>query len=334
MNPDDALALQRAIEVLQRQSSTAAPSPTVAELHAQYEPWYRAHNKSYRSAFVPRWNHLLPYFKDRTATSITLGDADAYRGHRVLAAPGSRNCELNSLKACFAWAVKRKLVAMNPLAGLEEEPAPNVRTAFLDEAGFARLQAAAPNPMAAAIFLTAFDTGMRRSEMLNLKREQVDLDQRLITIGDGETKNGSGRVVPFTARLADVLRALPAWSTFMFSLDGGPVQRSTLHRWFAAAREKSGIPAAMTFHGLRHSCSTLMRRRGVPWPLAKVALGWKTEAMAHRYQQFSAEDWTSLRERMDAGIAVETRKPPLRSIPENHQPSPDVVSSVKGMTLK
>jgi integrase len=334
VDPADALAIQRALEVLQRAQATTTPPITVREIHARYEPWYKANHSSYRSAFIPRWNHLLPYFGDRAASAITLADADAYRAARATGAAGSRNCELNSLRAAFGWAVKRKLILTNPLSGMEEEPAANVRTAFLDEAGFDRLSAAAPNPMARALFLMAFDTGMRRGELLALERVSVDLEERIVRLGDHDVKNGTGRMVPLTQRVVDTLRALPAWSKFLFSMDGGAVQRSTLHRWFAIARKKSGTPEAVKFHSLRSSAATLMRRRGVPWPLVKVALGWKTEAMAHRYQQFSAEDWASLRDRMDVGIATDTRKPPIRSIPVNPQSPGTVTNKAQATTEK
>jgi len=328
--------LIRAIAVLQAHVDGAAkPSPTVAELHAKYEPWYKAnHPRSWKSAFVPRWIHLNKFFGEMRSAEVTLAHADEYRAERAAAAPESRNCELQGLHALFVWAVKRKLLALNPIAGLDREHAANARTAFLDEAGFARLAAAAPNPMARTLFLAAFDTGMRRGELIGLKRANVDLDALLIRLGDADCKNGSGRVVPLIERTATALRELPAWSPYVFSLDGGPLARSTVHVWFATARAKSGTVKGMTFHGLRHSCATLMRRRGVPWPLIKTALGWKTDVAARRYQQYSADDWAALRERMNVGIATEGRKPPLRSMPEIPLSSSDVGSGVKALAQK
>lgn len=333
MTPDDALLIQRALEVLQRQAAPV-PSLTVREIHAQYAPWYRAnHPRSYKSAFTSRWGNLLQHFGDLRVATLTLADADAYRVVRAAAAAETRNCELSGLRACFGWAVKRKLLGLNPMSGLEREPAQNARTAFLDEAGFSRLLSAAPNPMARAVFTVAYDTGMRRGELLNLRRTEVDMDQRLVRLGDADVKNGCGRIVPLTDRAVDALRELPTWSPLVFSFNGGLLRRTTVHNWFVHARERSGVRGDMTFHGLRHSAATMMRRRGVPWPLIKVALGWKSEVAARRYQQFSADDWTALRERMNAGIVEETRKPPLRSIPAIPQ-SPGTVTNKEQATTE
>jgi integrase len=328
LQPDDALAIQRALEVLQRHSAGAAPSLTVRELFEKYEPWYNANHKGWKSAFASRRNNLLEFFAAIPASTITLTHADEYRKTRATAAAATRNCELATLRSCFGWSVKRRLVAFNPLAGMDMEPTPNARTAFLDEAGFARLLSATASPMARALFVLAFDTGMRREELRDLKRVNVDLEARLVRLGDADCKNGSGRIVPLTERAVETLRTLPTWSAYVFSMDGGPVGKSTIHEWFSTARTRSGIPAAMTFHGLRHSAATLMRRRGVPWPLIKAALGWKSDVAARRYQNYSAEDWVSLRERMDAGIAEEVRKGPQRAA------SPAGVTSEKNQVAK
>ncbi len=334
MNPADLLTLQRALEVLQRQSLAENPGPTVAELYAPYDAWYKSCRKSYRSAFIPRWRQLLPYFEAMHASQVTLVHVDAYRASRVKAAPATRNCEVAALRSCFIWAVKRRLIPTNPIVAMDKEPARNQRTAFLDEQGFARLAAAAPNPMARALFVVAFDTGMRRGELIGLRRDAVDLEARLIRLGDADCKNGEGRIVPLTDRAVDVIRSLPAWSAYTFSMTGGPVARSSVHEWFAFAREKAGLPAAMTFHGLRHSAATLMRRRGVPWPLIKVALGWKTDVAARRYQQYGDDDWASLRERMNGGIATEGRKPPLKSVPAIPESLPTVGNKAQATTEK
>ena len=52
----------------------------------------------------------------------------------------------------------------------------------------------------------ALETAMRRSEMLNLKWEYVDLKRRLVRLVD--TKNGDGRTVPLSTTAVEVLRGL------------------------------------------------------------------------------------------------------------------------------
>ena len=294
----------------QRLGASALPSPTVREVWAKYAAWGERNRKHWYSGGRVHWKHLEGPFGDRQVSTLTLSDADAYRTTRTKRKAGTRNRELSSLRACFSWAVKRKLIPSNPLSGMEQEKEGGGRDVFIDEADFARLVAQAPTLMAALIFQVAFDTGMRRGEILNLEWEQVDLSARLIRLGDGDVKNGDGRIVPLTEWACEALSKAPRWSRFVFSLDGDIVAKSTLNDWFRRARTKAGLTDKVKFHSLRHSCATLMRRRDVSWPLIKAALGWKTDVAAKRYQQYNADDWEQLRQRMNAGIAAEKRRGP------------------------
>lgn len=312
--------------------------PTVAEIWRQYEPWGKANRRHWRAGQQVHWTHLGPWWGGRHVAELTLTDADLYRAAR--AAEGgnvstTRNHEMSSLRACFFWALKRGLIAKNPLAGMEHEKEPKGRSDFLDEAGFQRLCRSAPNPLARMAFVLAFDTGMRRGELLALEWPSVDLEARIIRLGDGDVKNGTGRIVPLTDRVCDVLRQLPRWSRYVLSPDGDGLPPSTLNEQFRRARNDAGLPEKFTFHGLRHSCATLMRRRGVPWPLIKTALGWKTDSAARRYQQYNDEDWAQLRDKMNSGILQENRKGPLQSLPpENSHFVGSAPPEVKGATKK
>lgn len=325
-----------ALELVRRAlGANAPPALAVGELWTKYAEWGRRSRKSWASSQAVHWNHLQPAWGTRVVSTITHADVDAYRRERSEdgCAPATRNRELSSLRACLNWALKRRMIPTNPLAGMEQEAEHNARTEFIDEAAFRRLLEAAPNPMARALFIVAMDTGMRRGELVGLQRADVDLDARLLRLGDADVKNGSGRIVPLTDRAVDALRGVPAWSRFMFSFTGRPIGASTINDWFRAARERADLPAKLTFHGLRHSCATLMRRRGVPWPLIKAALGWKTDVAARRYQQYAADDWEQLRERMNAGIVAETRKGPLRAV-EKTEPAHTVAKKAQATNEK
>lgn len=337
--------LRETLASLQQQlaEAEAAPAITVAALWARYEEWggprpSGAHGarKGWKEAQAPHWRHLEAHFAALPVSAVSLATADGYRDARRRdgCAAATRNHELSSMRACFSWAVKRRLIPLNPLAGMEQEPMRNQRTEFLEEPQFARLLAAAPNPMARVLFLIGYDTGMRRGELRDLRRAVVDVEARLIRLGDGDVKNGDGRMVPLTDRAIEALATLPSWSPWVFSVDGGPIGLSTINDWFRAARDKAGLSPKLVFHSLRHSCATLMRRRGVPWPLVKAALGWKTDVAARRYQQYNANDWSQLRDRMNDGIATETRKGPLKSVPAKAAESSTVTNKAQATIEK
>jgi integrase len=54
-------------------------------------------------------------------------------------------------------------------------------------------------------------TGMRSGEALSLRWRQVDLFERIITVGRAKTSSGTGRVIPINADLAHLLNPHRAW---------------------------------------------------------------------------------------------------------------------------
>jgi len=59
------------------------------------------------------------------------------------------------------------------------------------------------------IILVAYDTGMRRGEVLRLRWDQVDLREGRLRLGAEDTKTDRPRNVYLTTRTLDALRALP-----------------------------------------------------------------------------------------------------------------------------
>ena len=60
------------------------------------------------------------------------------------------------------------------------------------------------------IILLALETGMRRSEIIDLKWDHFDRDNRLLLIA--HTKNGCSRLIPLTKAALHVLDGLPILS--------------------------------------------------------------------------------------------------------------------------
>jgi integrase len=52
--------------------------------------------------------------------------------------------------------------------------------------------------------MLALDTGMRRGEILSLRRELLDAHRRVLVVSRSKTAGGTGRDIPWTARLHDL----------------------------------------------------------------------------------------------------------------------------------
>lgn len=137
------------------------------------------------------------------------------------------------------------------------------------------------------ILVVALNTGMRRGEILNLRWEQVDLEQRIIQVIN--TKSGRNRVIPVNDALFDVLKGLKRNSEYVFPNPetGGPYR--TVRRSFENACQRAKIKG-LRFHDLRHTFASRLVERGVDIVRVKELLGHSSVKITERYTHSNQEE--------------------------------------------
>ena len=147
---------------------------------------------------------------------------------------GTVNRELAALRRMFNLAVKNgKLTKSHvpPITMLKER---NIREGFFQHSDFLALRQALP-PYLRPLVTAAYFTGMRKTELLSLTWEQVDLDRGELVLRAKETKNERPRRVPFCGELRTVLEEqkrrldqdFPESSWVFFNPKGEPTPFST-----------------------------------------------------------------------------------------------------------
>lgn len=178
------------------------------------------------------------------------------------------NLELARLKTAFNHAIDKGKASTNPVRKIKMCLVPASRCRFLsrDEA---RLLVEACDSVLRPMVVLALHTGMRKMEVLNLKWEHIDWDNRLIWLG--QTKSGRSEYVPMDKGVVRELKAVKSNrdSPFVFHKKKGAIRVRFLH-----ALKKAGITDC-TFHTLRHTYASHLVMAGVD--LATVR-----ELMRHR----------------------------------------------------
>lgn len=139
-------------------------------------------------------------------------------------------------------------------------------------------------------------TGMRSGEIGALTWGQIDLLNRVVTVGKAKTAKGTGRQIPMNLTLFAVLSAHAEWFTTRFGATkpehylfpyGKPTPNDpTRHitdvsgAW-DALRKRAGVNCR--FHDLRHTVATKMAEGGVPESTMLALLGHMSRAMLERY---------------------------------------------------
>ncbi len=150
-----------------------------------------------------------------------------------------------------------------------------------------------------ALWLAA-NTGMRRSELLGLRWDQIDFTQcrlsvnrSVVAVGyrpqesSGKTRS-SRRTIdldPATVRVLDALRhrqqsELPAWdeaTPLCTKPDGNLIHPHTLSQTFERTVAKTTLPR-ISLHDLRHPHATLLIKAGVPLKVVSERLGHSSPA--------------------------------------------------------
>ncbi len=214
-------------------------------------------------------------------------------------APGTIRTVRNILRAALSQAVKWELVPRNVASLVELPPLPDTKAKALTVAQAQQLFAAARGDRLEALYRVALALGLRRSEVLGLRWQDVDLEQQTLTIAfalqddrgsyqlvEPKTRN-SRRTLPLPPMLIAALRAhkirqyeerLLAGSrwqehglVFPTSL-GTPQSPRNLLRSFHRLLKRADLPH-MRFHDLRHSCLSLLAAQGVPPRVAMEIAG-------------------------------------------------------------
>lgn len=123
------------------------------------------------------------------------------------------------------------------------------------------------------------DTGMRVGEALNLKYEDIDFENNLLTIWIN--KGDRPRSIPMTRRVSSVLQTRQAANPVKpFSVKS--YQVSTAWNYVRKEMELEG-DSQFVPHALRHTCASRLVNAGVDLYLVKEILGHSTIQITERY---------------------------------------------------
>jgi integrase len=196
--------------------------------------------------------------------------------------PATLNRELACLKHMFTKAIEWEKTDYNPVRSVKLLRENNARLRYLTCDDIQRLYENCADHLK-PIVLTALYTGMRRGEILKLKWEDVDLDQKIIFVRN--TKNNEVREIPLNNLLTNTLSSIKFTLPYVFcNEDGKPY--GSVRKSFDTALKKAGIED-FRFHDLRHTFASHLVMSGVDLMTVKELLGHKTIKMTLRYAHLS-----------------------------------------------
>ena len=173
----------------------------------------------------------------------------------------SRARKLAAIRKFFSFLQENGVLQTNPAASVKgarrEEKEPGI---LYKEQYKALLYEATESPRDYAIIMTFLQTGIRLSELANLRLEDVDFENRLLTVRQG--KGRKDRQIPLVEEEVKALRNYLRYratelilddDTLFLAKNGTSLNVSSVKAIVAKYVKKAGIRKRVSVHTLRHT---------------------------------------------------------------------------------
>ncbi len=206
---------------------------------------------------------------------------------RVQGGMGTAKKAVSLLSSIYRYAIRLGLIEHNPCQYVEL-PADKKRTRFLNEDEYGRFGQAIRNirqtttyDLACQAIMVLALTGCRRSEVLNLKREEVDFKGRCLRLQS--TKTGP-QIRPCGKAARDILRDLleSHSSYYVFPSNRGGSSITNIRSPMVMIVDQAKLDG-VTPHTLRHSYATVAHELGYSELTIAGLLGHSAASVTSRY---------------------------------------------------
>ena len=239
-------------------------------------------------------NHFLPILGNKSPGIITTPDIRSYQLERKIELmsleknEGKReaginfrsiNYEIAILRNFFNYCIEKKYIDRNPCEGVKKLNE-LCRLKTLSDDDIAKLVVGATNKLTRGIIMFLIYTGCRKGEALDLKWDDVDLDNDFIAIK--ATKTRHDRYIPVSAPLKELLDAVEKVDGCLYVFNSGGKKIVDFKHSFKTACRNAGLKD-LRIHDLRHVFASKMVMNGTSLYITGELLGHRTPNMTKRY---------------------------------------------------
>jgi site-specific recombinase XerD len=199
--------------------------------------------------------------------------------------------KLAAIRKFFAFMEENDILAANPAHTVKgarrEEKEPNI---LYKEQYKALLYEASDNIRDYAIIQTFLQTGIRLSELVNLRVDDVDLEHRLLTVRQGKGKKD--RQIPLVDEAVKALRNYKRYRNtelirddeiFFLAKNGTSLNVSTVKYLVAKYVKQAGIRKKVSVHTLRHTFGAHKADKHMSLAILQELMGHKKKETTLKY---------------------------------------------------
>lgn len=267
------------------------------DLSADFLTDYRINQKKSMERAGISAAHLKKFFGGFRVPEITTSKIKEYIEKRMEAGASNStiNRELAALKRMLSLGAKCTPPKVDRIPHIPMLKENNVRKGFFEHAEFIAVRDALPSYLKPLVTF-GYKTGWRKSEVTDLQWSQVDLENGIVCLNPGETKNDQARTVYLDSELKGLFDTL--WkarkksetiSPYVFPNETGKCRIKDFRGSWDTACTEAKIGKRL-FHDFRRTAVRNMVRAGIPERVAMMISGHQTRSVFERYNIVDAED--------------------------------------------
>lgn len=268
-----------------------------------FKSWLEAKRYSENTVktYVEALSVFMIFYKDKRIELIDNKDVIAYHHDYILKnkLSGSyQNQIINALKLFYKKVFNNNL----KIDELERPKKANLLPNVLSKNEVKKILNAHSNIKHKMLLSLTYSCGLRRSEVLNLKPQDIDGERNIIIIR--QAKGKKDRIVPLSLKILEMLREYYiAFKPITYLFEGAVKGKQYDERSFAnvlkQAIAKVGITKPVSLHWLRHSYATHLLEAGTDLRYIQEILGHKSSKTTEIYTHVSTNSLQKIKSPFD-----------------------------------
>ncbi len=289
----------RRLKNFQLPSSSKSKTPKALALSAYADEFFRYAKVNYAPATVAIFRlglrHLTDVVGDTTLSALNARHIDAFKTTHLQRISAVRvNMELRCLRTMLNYAVRWKLLEVNPFARVPLVRVPEIPPVHFTREEFRKLMKVIDAQWLRDIVMFTLLTGLRRGEVVNLRWNDLDLERRLVHVHSTpafKLKCGKQRAIPLNDWIVQTFgaRQRPEVDDYLFTFMGKQVDKEYITHRFGDYVRVAGLRRSLHFHSLRHTFATWLVQDGVSIYEIQKLLGHSSIEMTQIYSHLQSE---------------------------------------------
>ena len=214
------------------------------------------------------------------------------------ASTSTLNTAINALKFYYGEVIKKRFVYE-----IKRPKKDKKLPVVLSQEEVSRIISSVSNIKHKSILMLIYSAGLRVSEVVKLKPEDIDTERKLIHVKEAKGRKDRYTILSDTAMetLNEYLKEYtPQRGLFPGAKPGKHINTRTVEKIFTAACKKAEIRKEVSVHSLRHSFATHLLESGTDLRYIQQLLGHKSSKTTEIYTHVSNKDLSRIQSPLDS----------------------------------